>query len=105
MSGAAAFGNVFRIPELKRKVFFTLGILVVYRIGAHIPTPGINSVALAEIMARMTGTIMGFFDMFSGGAARAFMIVITILIINILAPPRALLLDSSYYECHDYYNY
>jgi len=68
MSGAAAFGNIFRIPELKRKVFFTLGILVVYRIGAHIPTPGINSAALAEVMARMTGTIMGFFDMFSGGA-------------------------------------
>jgi len=61
-------GNVFKIPELKRKVFFTLGILVVYRIGAHIPTPGINSAALAEVMARMTGTIMGFFDMFSGGA-------------------------------------
>ena len=68
MSGAAAFGNIFRIPELKKKVFFTLGILVVYRIGAHIPTPGINSAALAEVMARMTGTIMGFFDMFSGGA-------------------------------------
>jgi len=68
MSGVAAFGNVFKIPELKRKVFFTLGILVVYRIGAHIPTPGINSAALAEVMARMTGTIMGFFDMFSGGA-------------------------------------
>ena len=68
MSGVAAFGNVFRIPELKRKVFFTLGILVVYRIGAHIPTPGINSAALAEVMARMAGTIMGFFDMFSGGA-------------------------------------
>jgi preprotein translocase subunit SecY len=61
-------GNIFKIPELKRKVFFTLGILVVYRIGAHIPTPGINSAALAEVMARMTGTIMGFFDMFSGGA-------------------------------------
>ena len=68
MSGVAAFGNVFKIPELKRKVLFTLGILVVYRIGAHIPTPGINSAALAEVMARMTGTIMGFFDMFSGGA-------------------------------------
>ena len=68
MSGAAAFGNVFKIPELKRKLLFTLGILVVYRIGAHIPTPGINSAALAEVMARMTGTIMGFFDMFSGGA-------------------------------------
>ena len=68
MSGAESFGNIFRIPELKKKVFFTLAILVVYRIGAHIPTPGINSVALAEIMARMSGTIMGFFDMFSGGA-------------------------------------
>jgi len=68
MSGAAAFGNVFKIPELKKKLFFTLGILVVYRIGAHIPTPGINAAALAEVMARMTGTIMGFFDMFSGGA-------------------------------------
>ena len=68
MAGAAAFGNVFRIPELKKKVLFTLGVLVVYRIGAHIPTPGIDSVALAEVMARMTGTIMGFFDMFSGGA-------------------------------------
>jgi len=68
MSGASAFGNVFKIPELKRKVLFTLGILVVYRIGAHIPTPGINAAALAEVMARMAGTIMGFFDMFSGGA-------------------------------------
>ena len=65
MSGASSFGNVFKIPELKRKLLFTLGMLVVYRIGAHIPTPGINSAALAEIMARMTGTIMGFFDMFS----------------------------------------
>ena len=61
-------GNIFKIPELKRKVLFTLGILVVYRIGAHIPTPGINAAALAEVMARMAGTIMGFFDMFSGGA-------------------------------------
>ena len=68
MSGASAFGNIFKIPELKKKVFFTLGILVVYRIGAHMPTPGINSGARAEIMARMSGTIMGFFDMFSGGA-------------------------------------
>ena len=68
MSGADSIVNIFKIPELKKKVFFTLALLVVYRIGAHIPTPGINSVALAEIMARMTGTIMGFFDMFSGGA-------------------------------------
>ncbi len=68
MSGAAAFGNIFQIPELKRRVLFTLGILIVYRIGAHIPTPGINSAALAELFAQAQGTILGFFDMFSGGA-------------------------------------
>ena len=68
MSGASAFGNIFRVPELKRRVLFTLGILIVYRIGAHIPTPGINSVALAELFSQARGTILGFFDMFSGGA-------------------------------------
>ncbi len=68
MSGAAAFGNIFKVPELKKRVLFTLGILIVYRIGAHIPTPGINSVALAELFAQARGTILGFFDMFSGGA-------------------------------------
>ncbi len=68
MSGAQSFGNIFKVPELKRRVLFTLGILAVYRIGAHIPTPGIDSVALAEIFARVGSTILGFFDMFSGGA-------------------------------------
>ncbi len=68
MAEAGAFGNIFKIPELRRRILFTLGILVVYRIGAHIPTPGINSVALAELFARAQGTILGFFDMFSGGA-------------------------------------
>ena len=68
MSGADSFGNIFRVPELKKRILFTLSLLVVYRIGAHIPTPGINSVALAELFARASGTILGFFDMFSGGA-------------------------------------
>ena len=68
MSGADSFGNIFRVPELKRRILFTLALIVVYRIGAHIPTPGINSVALAELFARASGTILGFFDMFSGGA-------------------------------------
>ncbi len=68
MSGAAAFGSIFKIPELKKRVLFTLGILIVYRIGAHIPTPGINSAALAELFEQARGTILGFFDMFSGGA-------------------------------------
>jgi preprotein translocase subunit SecY len=68
MAEAGAFGNIFRVPELKRRILFTLGILIIYRIGAHVPTPGINSVALAELFTRAQGTILGFFNMFSGGA-------------------------------------
>ncbi len=68
MSGAQGFGNILRIPELKRRVLFTIALLAVYRIGAHIPTPGIDGVALAELFELAQGTILGFFDMFSGGA-------------------------------------
>ena len=68
MSGPEGFSNIFRIPELKRRVLFTLAMLAVYRIGAHIPTPGIDGAALAELFAKAEGTILGFFDMFSGGA-------------------------------------
>ena len=68
MSGAESFGSLFKIPELKRRILFTLGVLVVYRVGAHIPTPGIDGAALSELFAQTKGTIMGMFDMFSGGA-------------------------------------
>lgn len=67
MNGAG-FQNVFKVPELKKRILFTLGMLAVYRIGAHIPTPGIDGAALAEFFAQTQGTILGFFDMFSGGA-------------------------------------
>lgn len=67
MNGAG-FQNIFKIPELKKRILFTLGILAIYRIGAHIPTPGIDGAALAEFFERTQGTILGFFDMFSGGA-------------------------------------
>ena len=62
------FGNIFKIPELKKRIFFTLALLVVYRVGVHVPVPGIDSVALAEIFERAKGTILGIFNMFSGGA-------------------------------------
>ncbi|MBW2405831.1 MAG: preprotein translocase subunit SecY [Deltaproteobacteria bacterium] len=62
------FGNIFKIPELKKRILFTLGLLIVYRIGVHIPTPGIDSVALASFFAQAKGTLLGLFDMFSGGA-------------------------------------
>lgn len=66
VSGAGV-QNIFKIPELKRRILFTLALLGVYRIGVHIPTPGVDGDALAEFFARHQNTIFGIFDMFSGG--------------------------------------
>ncbi|MBP8644543.1 MAG: preprotein translocase subunit SecY [Syntrophobacteraceae bacterium] len=63
-----AFQNIGKIPELKRRIITTLLLLVVYRVGAHIPTPGINTEALAAFFRAAQGTLLGLFDMFSGGA-------------------------------------
>lgn len=62
--------NVFKIPELKRRILFTLGILVVYRLGGHVPTPGINTQALAEFFVSAQNTLFGLYDMFAGGSFR-----------------------------------
>jgi len=64
----AGVQNIFKIPELKRRILFTLALLGVYRIGVHIPTPGVDGDALAALFARHQNTIFGIFDMFSGGA-------------------------------------
>jgi preprotein translocase subunit SecY len=62
--------NIFRVPELKRRVLFTCALLIVYRIGAHVPTPGIDAHALALFFQQQGGNLLGFFDLFSGGALR-----------------------------------
>ncbi|UCF85397.1 MAG: preprotein translocase subunit SecY [Desulfobacteraceae bacterium] len=62
------FQNIAKIPELKRRILFTLFMLAVYRIGCHIPTPGIDGTALAAFFSTKQGTLFGLFDMFSGGA-------------------------------------
>ncbi|HDL17664.1 MAG TPA: preprotein translocase subunit SecY [Bacteroidetes bacterium] len=62
--------NVFKIPELKRRILFTLGILVIYRLGGHVPTPGINTQALAEFFVTAQNTLFGLYDMFAGGSFR-----------------------------------
>ena len=62
------FQNIFKIPELKKRILFTFGLLMVYRIGCAVPTPGIDADALATFFARAKGTLLGLFDMFSGGA-------------------------------------
>ena len=64
----SGFQNIFKIPELKRRILWTLVFLAVYRVGVHIPTPGINSDALAAFFKQMSGTIFGLVDMFTGGA-------------------------------------
>ena len=61
------FKNVFAIPELRKRVLFTLAILAVYRVGSHIPTPGVNAEALAILAEQARGTMFGLYDMFSGG--------------------------------------
>jgi preprotein translocase subunit SecY len=65
-----AFANLFRIEDLRNRLFFTLGLLAVYRIGAHIPTPGINAEELRRIMEAAAGSVLGIFDLFSGGNFR-----------------------------------
>lgn len=62
------FQNIPKIPELKRRVTITLLLLAVYRIGVHVPTPGIDAAALAAFFAKAKGTLFSFIDMFSGGA-------------------------------------
>ncbi len=68
MSVLDRFQNVFKIPELKRRVLFTLGILVVYRIGGHVPSPGIDAHALGEYLTAQSAGIFALYDMFTGGA-------------------------------------
>ena len=67
-----ALGNIFKVPELKRKVLFTLFIIVVYRLGAHLPTPGVDGNALSQFFQRIAGTaggnLFGMMALFSGGA-------------------------------------
>ncbi|MEI7904105.1 MAG: preprotein translocase subunit SecY [Candidatus Firestonebacteria bacterium] len=64
--------NIFKIPELKTKVLFTLGMILVYRIGCHVPTPGVDAAVLAAAMKTQAGGVLGFLDLFSGGAFNKF---------------------------------
>ncbi len=67
-----SIANIAKIPELKRRVFFTLLMLLVYRLGVHVPTPGINTLALKEFFGRYQQTLFGVIDMFTGGALENF---------------------------------
>jgi len=62
--------NIFRIPDLRKRILFTLGLLAVYRLGGHIPTPGVNADKLQQFFEQNRGTALGFVDLFSGGQLR-----------------------------------
>jgi preprotein translocase subunit SecY len=65
-----AFANMFRIPDLRKRILFTLGILGVYRLGAFLPTPGINTAVLTQLFQQNKGSVLGIIDLFSGGNFR-----------------------------------
>lgn len=71
---ASKLGNITKVPELNKRIFFTLALLVVYRVGVFVPTPGINGDALASFFQAARGTILDYFNMFSGGALENFSI-------------------------------
>ena len=65
-----AVTNVFRVPDLRKRLLFALALLAVYRLGGHIPTPGIDTNRLEEFFRQNSGTLFGFLDLFSGGTFR-----------------------------------
>jgi preprotein translocase subunit SecY len=68
----SGFQNASRIPELRRRVLFTLGMIAVYRLGVHVPTPGIDRQAMAAFFEQHQNTLFGFLNLFSGGALEQF---------------------------------
>ena len=66
----AAIQNMFRIPELRKRILFTLAMLAIYRLGAHITAPGINKARLEQVWQDVAGTLLGVLDLFSGGNFR-----------------------------------
>ncbi len=63
-----SFRNIFAIPDLRKRLFFTFALLAVYRVGAFIPIPGVDPVAISEFTQAQAGTVLGFLNLFSGGA-------------------------------------
>ena len=68
MANEGMFGLLGQATELRQRILFTLGALIVYRLGTYIPVPGINALALSEIVQNANNGVLGMFNMFSGGA-------------------------------------
>src|ERR1051325_3330067 len=66
----AAVRNMFQVPDLRKRIFFTLGLLASYRVGAHVSVPGVNHDRLAQVWSDVSGTLLSVLDLFSGGNFR-----------------------------------
>jgi len=68
MSLVESVQNIFRVPELRKRILFTLGLFAIYRLGEHVPSPGVDAAALAAAFSQQAGTLFGLYDIFVGGA-------------------------------------
>jgi len=71
----AAIQNIFKVPELRRRVLFTLGLLAIYRFGSHVTAPGVNKAQLEQVWSQFSGTLLGVLDLFSGGNFRTISVL------------------------------
>ena len=71
----AAIQNVFKVPELRKRVIFTFAMLAIYRLGAHITAPGVNKVRLEQVWSEVSNTLLGILDIFSGGNFRTISVL------------------------------
>ena len=71
----SAVQNIFKVPELRKRILFTLGLVAIYRLGAHITAPGVNSARLEQVWAEVSQTLLGILDIFSGGNFRTISVL------------------------------
>ncbi len=71
----SAIQNMFKVPELRKRILFTLGLLAIYRLGAHVTAPGINTARLEQVWSEVAGTLLGVLDLFSGGNFRTISVL------------------------------
>ncbi len=71
----AAVQNIFKVPELRKRILFTLGLMAIYRLGAHITAPGVNKDQLEQVWSRVSGSLLGILDIFSGGNFRTISVL------------------------------
>ena len=82
----SVFANIAKIPELRRRILFTLGMLAVYRVGIFVTSPGVDRNVMRKIMQSQSGTFLGMFNLFSGGGSLLGLIVAFVVFSRVMPP-------------------